>query len=103
MQTFDMALFSLWKAGKISAEEALKNADSKNNLALRMRLLTKSKATAESTPKTGSEAQQPAETESAGGVSTSLSLELEPTQQAEETAEEECADSGQFFGKKPAE
>ncbi|WP_421862328.1 PilT/PilU family type 4a pilus ATPase [Motiliproteus sp.] len=41
MQTFDMALFSLWKAGRISADEALRNADSKNNLALKMRLVTK--------------------------------------------------------------
>ncbi len=38
MQTFDMALFNLWVEGKISDEEALKNADSKNNLALKMRL-----------------------------------------------------------------
>ncbi len=38
MQTFDMALFRLWKAGTISMEEAIRNADSKNNLQLKMRL-----------------------------------------------------------------
>ncbi len=38
MQTFDMALFDLWRRGKIKADEALRNADSRNNLALKMRL-----------------------------------------------------------------
>ena len=38
MQTFDMALFKLYKAGKITLEEALRNADSKNNLRLRITL-----------------------------------------------------------------
>jgi twitching motility protein PilU len=38
MQTFDMSLFKLYKQGKISLDEALKNADSKNNLRLRVTL-----------------------------------------------------------------
>lgn len=38
MKTFDAALFDLYKKGKISYEEALKNADSKNNLRLRIQL-----------------------------------------------------------------
>ena len=38
MQTFDMALFKLYKSGRITLEEALKNADSKNNLRLRVTL-----------------------------------------------------------------
>ncbi|TQV73801.1 PilT/PilU family type 4a pilus ATPase [Aliikangiella marina] len=38
MQTFDTALYNLYLSGKISQEEALKNADSKNNLALKIRL-----------------------------------------------------------------
>jgi twitching motility protein PilU len=38
MQTFDMALFKLYKQGLITLEEALKNADSKNNLRLRITL-----------------------------------------------------------------
>ncbi|HEB94816.1 MAG TPA: PilT/PilU family type 4a pilus ATPase [Sedimenticola thiotaurini] len=38
MQTFDQALYQLYKEGKITQEEALRNADSRNNLALRIRL-----------------------------------------------------------------
>ncbi|MFI8225316.1 PilT/PilU family type 4a pilus ATPase [Pseudomonas sp. NPDC085632] len=38
MQTFDAALFALVADGVISAQEALKNADSVNNLKLRMKL-----------------------------------------------------------------
>jgi twitching motility protein PilU len=40
MQTFDRALFKLVEAGKISADEALKNADSPNNLRLTLSLNT---------------------------------------------------------------
>ena len=32
MQTFDHALYMLYKEGKVSMEEALKNADSRNDL-----------------------------------------------------------------------
>lgn len=38
MQTFDEHLYKLYKAGKISYEEALKNADSENNLRLKIKL-----------------------------------------------------------------
>jgi twitching motility protein PilU len=38
MQTFDQALFNLHQAGKISFDEAIKNADSANNLRLRINL-----------------------------------------------------------------
>ena len=38
MQTFDQSLYKLYKEGRISLEEALKNADSKNNLRLRITL-----------------------------------------------------------------
>ncbi len=38
MQTFDQALFDHFKAGRITIEEALKNADSANNLRLRIKL-----------------------------------------------------------------
>lgn len=37
MQTFDMALLSLFQEGKITEEEALKNADSPNNLRLKLK------------------------------------------------------------------
>ena len=36
MQTFDMALLALFSSGQITREEALKNADSPNNLRLKM-------------------------------------------------------------------
>jgi twitching motility protein PilU len=38
MQTFDAALYNLYKAGKISLEEALHNADGANNLRLKIEL-----------------------------------------------------------------
>lgn len=38
MQTFDQALYKLYREGRITQEEALANADSRNNLSLRMRL-----------------------------------------------------------------
>jgi twitching motility protein PilU len=38
MMTFDQALFELYKASKISKEEAIKNADSRNNVGLKIRL-----------------------------------------------------------------
>lgn len=38
MQTFDTALYKLYKEGRIELEEALKNADSKNNLRLKISL-----------------------------------------------------------------
>ncbi|MCC5866718.1 MAG: PilT/PilU family type 4a pilus ATPase [Wenzhouxiangella sp.] len=38
MQTFDQSLFELYKAGKITAEDALEHADSRNDLGLNIRL-----------------------------------------------------------------
>jgi hypothetical protein len=38
MKTFDQALFDLYQDGSISLEEALQNADSRNDLSLRIRL-----------------------------------------------------------------
>jgi len=38
MKTFDAALYDLYKTGRIGYDEALKNADSKNNLRLRIQL-----------------------------------------------------------------
>lgn len=51
MQTFDFALFKLYKEGKISLEETLKNADSKNNLRLRITLDAKGAADGEAKEK----------------------------------------------------
>ncbi|RVU29986.1 PilT/PilU family type 4a pilus ATPase [Neptunomonas marina] len=70
MQTFDSALFKLVVEGRISEEEALKNADSANNLRLRLKLRN----------------EIPSEAESSGGFS------LEDIVEEEETEEEE--DSG---------
>lgn len=48
MQTFDMALFNLVQTGKITEEEALKHADSANNLRLRFSLSKSAEQNAES-------------------------------------------------------
>ena len=47
MQTFDMALFNLYEAGLISYDEALRNADSVNDLRLRIKLESKGAKTQE--------------------------------------------------------
>jgi len=65
MQTFDAALFKLYKAGKISLKEAIKNADSEVNLKLRIKL-------AESD-----------EGQASPGTMMGLSLEQTPEEQAE--------------------
>src|SRR5258708_19295940 len=41
MNTFDQALFDLYEAGLISYEDALRNADSKNELRLRVKVESK--------------------------------------------------------------
>jgi twitching motility protein PilU len=41
MKTFDQSLFDLYSAGKITIEEALRNADSQTDLAVRVRLTGK--------------------------------------------------------------
>ena len=38
MQTFDQALFDLYESGRISYEDALRNADSVNDLRLQIKL-----------------------------------------------------------------
>ena len=46
MQTFDIALFKLYKEGKITLDEALKNADGANNLRLKIELAEKGESVA---------------------------------------------------------
>jgi twitching motility protein PilU len=41
MQTFDQSIFNLYEAGEVSYEEALRNADSQNELRLRIKLESK--------------------------------------------------------------
>jgi twitching motility protein PilU len=47
MKTFDQALYELYEAGLISYEDALRNADSKNELRLRIKLESKREMKAE--------------------------------------------------------
>ena len=44
MQTFDQALFDLYEAGEIAYEDALRNADSVNDLRLNIKLNSKRSA-----------------------------------------------------------
>ncbi len=53
MQTFDAALFKLYKAGKISLKEACKNADSEVNLKLRIKLAQSEEGSSSSGPLSG--------------------------------------------------
>ena len=68
MQTFDAALYRLYKEGRISLEEALRNADSQNNLRLRISLEERGPREAP--------AAQPAPAAGAPGTGGGLSLEL---------------------------
>ncbi len=56
MQTFDQSLYDLYKAGKISFEEAVKNADSANNLRLRVKLAEEGNGSFEEKKKTPAKA-----------------------------------------------
>ena len=60
MKTFDSALFDLYKQGRISYEETLKNADSKNNVRLRIQL---------SEGKAGEDQEELEEGDDSGGLS----------------------------------
>ena len=72
MQTFDGALFHLFKEGRISQEEAIANADPANNLRLRIKLDSRKTGSAPET----SAAPESIEAETAPGLSFgSLSLE----------------------------
>jgi twitching motility protein PilU len=74
MQTFDMALYNLYKSGKISLDEALRNADAENNLRLKIELSEKGAAhaaTAKSDDKESEEKEQKAaaKKDALGGLS----------------------------------
>lgn len=88
MQTFDMALFKLFKEGKITLEEALKNADSKNNLRLKITLdskrTEKKEADAAPTASKPAAAAPPAAEKKEGSSEGALgSLSLTPMDEAE--------------------
>ncbi len=84
MQTFDGALFHLYKEGRITLEEATKNADSANNLRLRIKLASGEK----------SAPAAKAEADGFGGLS------LESIEEPEEEGSSEEQDDGRvnFFG-----
>ncbi len=50
MQTFDAAIFKLYMAGKVSFDDAIANADSPNNLRLRIKLATEGVAVPKAEP-----------------------------------------------------
>lgn len=66
MQTFDAALFKLYKAERISLDEAIANADSANNLRLRIKLSNSESELAEAETK---DAAEVVEKDSFGGLS----------------------------------
>jgi len=91
MQTFDTALFKLYEAGKITLDETLKNADSANNLRLRIKLHSKGEEgsaglTSDEEPSEANENEKPAESVAASsfGSAGGLSLALEEIEEDEE-------------------
>lgn len=86
MQTFDTALLKLYEKGIVSLDEALKNADSKNNLRLKINLAEKdggsgapaSRSSGNSSSTADEGAQKKSRPKSSG-----LSLQLEPTSDEE--------------------
>lgn len=72
MQTFDQHLFQLYRDGKISLEEALKNADSANNLRLRIKLAEEDSLDQKASPFAAASETE----ELKGGGSTNLDSDL---------------------------
>ncbi|MBT4838137.1 MAG: PilT/PilU family type 4a pilus ATPase [Methylococcales bacterium] len=81
MQTFDSALFKLYKTGQISIDEALKNADSENNLRLRINLSEKGALVS------GMNGEEDAPVEK-GGLSIMDKQEVAPTEKEEPESDE---------------
>ena len=88
MQTFDTALYNLYMTGKISQDEALKNADSKNNLALKIRLSGEKKA--EPAPK----AAPPSQPKAAPAADSKASHAPPPPKLMEKPPEKKAAAAG---------
>ena len=102
MQTFDGALLQLYQDQKISLDEALKNADSKNNLRLKVTLSEKG-STPSPTPAAATakkplgKAPNSAHAKPAAAPSSLDGLSLEPLKEEEPDNEET---TNMFFGKK---
>ncbi|ADE15123.1 twitching motility protein [Nitrosococcus halophilus Nc 4] len=73
MQTFDSALYKLYATSRISVEEALRNADSPNNLRLKINLSQKGPGTtAQPASAENTSSEQKTEKKAPGGLSFSL-------------------------------
>jgi twitching motility protein PilU len=96
MQTFDTALYKLYESGQITQEEALKNADSKNNLALKIRL-SKDKNADDDSP-----AEQPAEASQQQTQAAAVAAENTQTEQVR-TANDAASDDLIKLSPKPIE
>jgi len=79
MQTFDGALFKLYVEGRISHEEAIKNADSANNLRLRIKMYGKGKK-----PKVVAAAKPKSESRAAAKAAAGFELSLEALEEEED-------------------
>lgn len=88
MQTFDAALFKLQQAGKISIDEAIKNADSANNLRLRIKLAEGDAPAANNTQKR--------EAVSAKPVSEFEGLSLEKTEEEKREEQRKALEAEEF-------
>ncbi|MFT6113221.1 MAG: twitching motility protein PilU [Oleispira sp.] len=89
MQTFDAALFKLYQSGKVSLEEALKNADSANNLRLRIKL-------AEGDGPVGSTQQAKLSDSSSQEVSAFAGLALEKTEEEKRADEKQAIENAEL-------
>lgn len=83
MRTFDAALFELYQAGRISLEEAIRNADSANNLRLRIKLAAGETIAEEEPEEEGADEKAPVKMKTSSGVT----LELESVAEKEEEDE----------------
>ena len=83
MQTFDQALIDLVNEGAIDEEEAVKNADSANNVRLKLKLYRETPAAAAATPVavTPTPAAAPSVTHSQPATNWGLELKLEDIEQ----------------------
>lgn len=101
MQTFDGALFKLYREGRISMEEALKNADSENNLRLRIKLADKGEALAQEQAQALEQDEAPEAKEKPKDepvvTSTGMTLELESLDEEDDLD----APAGKFVPKLP--
>ena len=87
MQTFDTALFRLYVDGRISLDEALKNADSANNLRLRIKLNSKERDLGMGSVEANADQPPIASSDNGGGLSLSLEEKDEGKDQEEDYPE----------------